>query len=77
MTGRCTASCMSDDGECTCRPSAHDAELARVDAMGRARRAAAILTDTVSDEEAHDFPLRDPLDEAYIRLAERTRGMLS
>lgn len=76
MTGRCTTSCMTDDG-CDCRPSAHDDELSRVDAMGRARRADAILTDTVSDEEAHDFPLRDPLDDAYIRLAERTRGMLS
>ncbi len=46
MTGRCAETCMTGDG-CTCRPDAHDAELARVDAMTR-RRHEAILTETTS-----------------------------
>lgn len=33
-------------GECTCRPDAHDAELRRIDAQARARRADAIRAET-------------------------------
>ena len=47
MTGRCAETCMTE-GECTCRHDAHDAELRRIDAQARARRADAILTETTS-----------------------------
>ncbi|WP_188260857.1 hypothetical protein [Azospirillum tabaci] len=47
MTGRCAETCMTGDG-CTCGPDAHDAELRRIDAQARARRADAILTETTA-----------------------------
>ncbi|MFC5353536.1 hypothetical protein [Azospirillum himalayense] len=78
MTGRCAETCMSDDGECTCRPSSHDDEMARVDAQTiERRRANAVWAETTSAMERRDPPLRDRLDEDAVLLAQRTREMLS
>lgn len=72
MTGRCTTSCMTDDG-CDCRPSAHDDELARADAMGRERRRDAIRAETNASMDGADFPLRDRLDELAVQATELAR----
>ncbi|QEM00025.1 hypothetical protein D9623_33705 (plasmid) [Azospirillum brasilense] len=71
MAIRCAETCL--DGECTCRPSSHDDEMARVDAMSRGRRADAIRAETNAAMDGRDFPLRDRLDELAVQATELAR----
>ena len=52
---------------------AHDAELRRIDAQARARRADAMRTETSSAMDGHDAPWRDRLDHLAVELTARTR----
>lgn len=55
----------------TDEPSAHEAEMARIDAQTRRRHA--IWSETTSAMDGHDHPLRDRLDGLAVTAAERAR----
>lgn len=58
----------------TDEPDAHDAELRRIDAQARVRRADAMWAETNASMDGHDHPLRDRLDDLAVTVAERARG---